>query len=173
MEACSNIFPDCMTDSLGRIIIFRAYEESHYEGVKEMYDLFEPKGLEAGLPPANDEIRRKWIDMMLSSFFNIVAIHKDFVIGHAALDTLFEKSSPEYLIFIKKEFRHCGIGTRLSEIIKKMAKNVGCKRVWVNVRMGNAIAIKVFKKVGFRFVGGIDIQREMELSIELPKRQKT
>jgi GNAT superfamily N-acetyltransferase len=172
MEACSNIFPARMTDSLGRIIIFRAYEESYYEGIKEMYDLFEPKGVEAGLPPANDEIRHKWLDMMVSSFFNIVAIHKDFVIGHAALDTLVEKCSPEYLIFIKKEFRHCGIGTRLSEIIKKVAKDVGCKRVWLNVRTGNAIAIKVFKKVGFRFVGGIDIQREMELAIERPKTKR-
>ncbi|SPD75971.1 putative GCN5-like N-acetyltransferase [uncultured Desulfobacterium sp.] len=172
MDDCSHILPSGIIDAHGRTIKFLAYEESYYQGLREMYDTFEPKGVEAGLPPANEELRHKWIDMMLSSFFNIVAIHNEIVIGHAALDILVESGSPEYLIFIKKQFRYCGIGTRLSETIRRIAKDVGCKRLWLNVRTGNAIAIKVFKKVGFRFTGGIDIQREMELIFDRGKKSR-
>ena len=86
MENCSNILPSRMKDSQGRVIGFRAYEASDFKGLKDMYDTFEPKGIESGLPPANDETRHKWIEMMVSSFFNVLAIHKDRIIGHAALD---------------------------------------------------------------------------------------
>jgi RimJ/RimL family protein N-acetyltransferase len=159
-----------MKDSKGRVIEFRAYEASDFKGLRDMYDTFEPKGIESGLPPANDETRYKWIEMMVSSFFNVLAIHNGCTIGHAALDALADQGSPEYLIFVKKEFRHCGIGTKISDTVKQVAKNIGCKKVWLNVRTGNSIAIRVFKKVGFQFVGKIDIQRDMEL--ELKNRKK-
>jgi len=61
----------------------------------------------------------------------------------------------------------------MSEIVKKMAKNFGCKKVWLNVRTGNAIAVRVFKKVGFEFTGEIDIQREMELTIKKRGKKRT
>ena len=170
MENCSNILPSQMKDSLGRVIEFRAYEASDFNGLKDMYDSFEPKGVEAGLPPANHDTRQKWIEMMVSTFFNVLAVHKGRIIGHAALDALTEQGSPEYLIFVKKEFRHCGIGTKISDTVKQVAKDIGCKKVWLNVRTGNSIAIRVFKKVGFQFVGKIDIQREMELEIKNRKK---
>ena len=135
-----------------------------------MYDNFEPKGLEAGLPPQDAKTRHEWIDQMIASFFNVLAFHKARVIGHAALDLKDLHTCPEYLIFIKKAFRHLEIGTRLSEIMKQLARDAGCKKVWLTVRTGNTIAIRVFKKVGFEFVGDIDIQREMELFIKKPKK---
>ncbi len=162
-----------MKDSLGRVIEFRAYEASDFKGLKHMYDTFEPKGIEAGLPPANDETRHKWIEMMVSSFYNILAAHKCLIIGHAALDKMVEQGSPEYLIFVKKKFRHCGIGTKISGIVKEVARDVGYKKVYLNVRTGNAIAIRMFKKVGFEFVGDIDIQREMELKINNQGKQRS
>ena len=148
MENCSNILPSQMKDSQGRVIEFRAYEASDFKGLKDMYDTFEPKGIEAGLPPANDETRHKWIEMMVSSFFNVLAIHKGSIVGHAALDALTEQGSPEYLIFVKKEFRHCGIGTKISDTAKQVAKNIGCKKVWLNVRTGNLSLSGFSKKSG-------------------------
>ena len=165
MEICGKILPVSITDYQGRKITVRAYKETDLEGLRDMYDHFDPMGAEAGLPPPNYQVRRKWIDLMVTSFFNIIALHEDAVVGHAALDTLIKGSCPELLIFVKKEYRHCGTGTILSDMIKKIAGQVGCDRLWLNVRTGNAIAIKVFKKVGFKFVGQLDIQRDMELTI--------
>ena len=101
MENCNTILPFQVKDSRGRVIEFRAYELSDLKGLMDLYNTFEPKGIEAGLPPANDETRRKWIEMMTASFFNIVAVHKGRIIGHAALDALADDGSPEYLIFVK------------------------------------------------------------------------
>jgi len=171
MENSGHILPCNIKDSRGRLIILRAFEPVNLMGLMDMYDRFEPKGLEAGLPPANDETRHKWLGLMVSSFSNILATHKGIVIGHAALDRLDDQSCPEFLIFIQKEFRHCGIGTKISGLIKKIAKNAGCEKVFLNVRTGNAIAVRVFKKVGFKFIGEIDIQREMELTIKRQRRK--
>ncbi len=165
MGNSNHIIPMQMKDTRGRIIKIRVYADLDYKGLKAMYDSFDPMGIEAGLPPPNDNTRDKWLNQMVSSFYNIIATHRGRIIGHAALDRLVDKGSPEFLIFVNKDYRHCGIGTKMSQIIKQTAKNAGYKKVWLNVRTGNAIAIRVFKKVGFEFVGEIDIQREMELKI--------
>jgi ribosomal protein S18 acetylase RimI-like enzyme len=57
--------------------------------------------------------------------------------------------------------------------MKEVARDSGCRKVWLNVRTGNSIAIRVFKKVGFEFVGEIDIQREMELIIKKARKRRT
>ena len=160
------LLPSQMRDGQGRLIKIRFYEDSDYKDLKAMYDSFEPKGLEAGLPPIDKKIRHEWVDKMISSLFNVLALHRGRVIGHAALELSDVNACPEFLIFIKQGFCYCGIGTRLSEIMKGVARDTGSKKVWLTVRTGNAIAVKVFKKVGFDFVGGIDIQREMELIIK-------
>jgi len=159
-----------MRDSKGRLIKIRPYEKSDYKALKAMYDGFDPKGLEAGLPPIDKQIRHEWVDKMVSSLFNVLALYRGRVIGHATLDIEEVNACPEFLIFIKQGFRYCGIGTRLLEIMKNVARDIGCKKVWLTVRTGNAIAVKVFKKVGFDFVGSIDIQREMEFVIRQTRK---
>ncbi len=173
MKKSSKALPSQMKDVRDRFIEIRAYVNSDHKDLKEMYDGFEHKGLEAGLPPPNKNTRHEWIDQMVASFFNVLALHRARVIGHAALDISDVHDCPEYLIFIKDGFRHCGIGTKLSKIMKEVARDSGCRKVWLNVRTGNSIAIRVFKKVGFEFVGEIDIQREMELIIKKARKRRT
>jgi ribosomal protein S18 acetylase RimI-like enzyme len=135
-----------------------------------MYEDFEPKGLEAGLPPPDDNTRKKWIGQMVGCLFNVVALYRGSVVGHAALDIADVHTCPEYSIFIKQGFRDCGIGTRLSEIMKEVARDAGCRKIWLTVRTGNTCAIHVFKKVKFEFRGEMGVEREMELIIKKGKR---
>ncbi len=153
-------------DKKGRVILIRPYAKSDYQALSEMYEKFEPKGLEAGLPPQDTKVRRQWLDSVINTFFNIVAVHRGQIIGHAALDLKTNNICPEYLIFISKPYRYAGIGTRLCEAVKEIAGDKGCRKLWLTVRTGNTIAIRLFKKVGFKFVGDMDIQREMELPLE-------
>ena len=166
MEFTGDILPARMRDLKGRLIKIRMFEERDYPGLRKMYDGFDPKGLEAGLPPPDEKIRLKWLDGMVSDLLNVLAFYGRSVMGHASLDLPGIHDHPEFSIFITKGFRYCGIGTRLSEIMIDLARDAGCKKVWLTVRTGNAIAVKVFKKVGFQFIGSIDIQREMELVIK-------
>lgn len=78
--------PFQMRDKRRRVIAIRAYTDSDYMDLKEMYDSFEPKGLEAGLPPPDDITQHKWIDQIVLSLFNVLAFHGSRVVGHAGLD---------------------------------------------------------------------------------------
>jgi RimJ/RimL family protein N-acetyltransferase len=160
--------PVQIKDKRGRPIQVRAYEATDFEALHKMYDTFEPKGLECGLPPPDHQVRLRWLNYVVSELFNVLAIYKDRVIGHSALDLLGSPFCPEYLIFIQKGFRNLGIGTALSTIIKKAAEEAGCEKVVLTVRTANRRAIKVFEKVGFAFCGGIDTYRDMELELKRP-----
>lgn len=163
MRQKSMALPFQMRDKRRRVIAIRAYADSDYMDLKEMYDNFEPKGLEAGLPPPDDITRHKWIDQIVLSLFNVLALHGGRVVGHAGLDISDLSGCPEYLVFMKQGFRNCGIGTRLSETMREVAKGAGCKKIWLTVRTGNTCAIRVFKKIRFKFRDEIGVEREMEL----------
>jgi RimJ/RimL family protein N-acetyltransferase len=164
--------PTQTRDRQGRLIHVRVYEDRDFEGLREMYDTFEPKGLESGLPPPDDIVRLKWLNYVTSDLFNVLAIHKGQPIGHIALDLSCTPSCPEYMIFIRKGFRNCGIGTTLSVVMKAVAEESGCEKVVVTVRAANTRAIRVFKKVGFVFSGGIERDRDMELHLRPRKTSR-
>ena len=162
--------PTQIRDKQGRLYQVRAYEASDFEDLKEMYDAFEPKGAECGLPPPNDRVRLKWLHHVVTDLFSVLAVHKHRVVGHCALDLSCSPSCPEYLIFIRQGFRDRGIGTALSGVMKQLAKEAGCEKVILTVRTANTRAIKVFEKTGFVFCGKIEAERDMELHM---KRRKT
>jgi RimJ/RimL family protein N-acetyltransferase len=166
--------PVQIKDTSGRPIKIRAYKASDFEALREMYDSFDPKGLECGLPPSNDQVRLKWLNYVVSELFNVMAIHQGHVIGHSGLDLRCSPLCPEFFIFIQEGFRNLGIGTALSGVMKKVAEEAGCEKVVLTVRTANRRAIKVFEKVGFGFCSGIDACRDMELQVKsaMPRGKK-
>ncbi len=158
--------PVHIEDKRRRRMEIRAYEAADFEALQAMYDTFEPKGLECGLPPPNDQVRLRWLRYVVSELFNVLALHKGVVIGHCALDLTGGSSCPEYLIFIQKGFRNVGVGTALLTVIKKIAEEAGCEKIVLTVRTANRRAIKVFEKVGFAFCSGIEPCRDMELEVK-------
>ncbi|MBW1744305.1 MAG: GNAT family N-acetyltransferase [Deltaproteobacteria bacterium] len=165
-ELAFRSLPTQIRDKRGRLYQVRAYEAGDFEDLKEMYDSFEPKGMECGLPPPDDQVRLKWLGYVTSELFNVLATHKNKVVGHCALDLSCSPRCPEYLIFIRKGFRDRGIGTALSEVMKELADEAGCEKVVLTVRTANRRAIKVFERGGFVFCGGIEAERDMELPLK-------
>jgi GNAT superfamily N-acetyltransferase len=158
--------PVHIEDKRRRRMEIRAYEAVDFEALQAMYDTFEPKGLECGLPPPNDQVRLRWLRYVVSELFNVLALHKGVVVGHCALDLTCGSLCPEYLIFIQKGFRNIGIGTALLSVIKKVAEEAGCEKIVLTVRTANRRAIKVFEKAGFAFCNGIEPCRDMELKVK-------
>ncbi|MDY6950538.1 MAG: GNAT family N-acetyltransferase [Thermodesulfobacteriota bacterium] len=158
-----------MKDKGGRSVHVRAYEASDFEALRKMYDDYDPKGLECGLPPPDDQVRLRWLNHMVSELFNVLALYRGRVIGHAALAFSDSCLCPEYLVFIQKGFRDSGIGTVLSQTMKKVAEEAGCEKILLTVRTANRRAIRVFERVGFGFLDGIQPCRDMALELG-PKR---
>lgn len=152
-------------DKLGVAITIRAYRAEDYQRLLDMYDKFEPKGIAMGLPHSDKKLRNNWINCIVKSFFNTIAIYQNKIIGHSAIDMFRNKSSPEYMIFLDQDFRNRGIGTSQTIIIKKICKEFGCKQIWVSVTCHSMLGIKVFKKLGFKFTGTIGPEREMVLKL--------
>jgi RimJ/RimL family protein N-acetyltransferase len=159
-------------DKRGRFIQIRAYDRLDFDALREMYDSFEPKGLECGLPPPDEKVRLSWVSYMVSELFNVLAVYRRRVVGHAALALCKIPLCPEYLVFVRKGFRDSGIGTALSEVMKSVAQEAKCQKVMLTVRTANTRAVKVFKKVGFEFCDSIDACRDMELRLKPSRGRK-
>jgi RimJ/RimL family protein N-acetyltransferase len=137
-----------------------------------MYDSFEPKGLECGLPPPDKEVRAQWVNYMVDELCNVLAVYGRRVVGHAGLALSRVPLCPEYVVFVRKEYRNVGIGTALSEAMKSSAQDAQCEKIMLTVRTANIKAIRVFKKVGFKFCGSIDTCRDMELRLKSSRTRK-
>ncbi len=139
-------------DKLGRTVFLRPYEEGDFKGLSEMYDEFEPKGIAMGLPPEQEENRRKWLRGIVGEWFNVVAVLENRIVGHTALDRPGAGNTREFMIFVHQDYQNKGIGQALTFSMLDAAKVMNCQRVWVVVENLNRIAIAVFKKVGFTFI---------------------
>lgn len=166
------ILPYVMRDRLGLDVEMREYRIEDHPAIRTMYDDFEPKGLAMGLPPPDDGVRKRWVDDVVTAFYNFIALREQKIIGHAAIDVVRTKASLEYLIFLHQDFRGRGIGTEFSLTVKKICKKLGCRQVWVTVSSANTRAINMFKTVGFKFRGPIGVEREMELDLTRKARKK-
>lgn len=158
--------PTHMTDKQGRRIIVQAFRPEDFEALKNMYDSFEPKGTECGLPPHDPGMRRAWLGEVTRELFNILAWNRGRVIGHCAIDLAHKDACAEYMIFLRQGFRDCSIGTFLCEVMKGIAGKAGCKKIVVTVRTANTRAVRVFQNVGFTFCGDIAPERDMQLLIK-------
>jgi RimJ/RimL family protein N-acetyltransferase len=159
------IFPRrSIKDKLGRTILLRPFEEGDLTGLSRMYDEFEPKGKTMGLPPAQEGNRHKWIIGIVEEWFNVVALLENRIVGHAALDRPVSGNSREFMIFVHQDYQNKGIGQALTFSMLDAAKMMDCERVWVVVENLNRIAVTVFKKAGFCFAGGPDVERLMVAS---------
>lgn len=150
-----------ITDKLGRTVFLRTFEEGDFKALSEMYDEFEPKEAAMGLPPAQVLNRHSWITGIVEEWFNIVAISEDRIVGHAALDQPVSGKSREFMIFVHQNYQNRGIGQAMTVSMLDAARVMDCERVWVVVQNLNRIAITVFKKAGFCFASGPDVERLM------------
>jgi len=150
-----------INDKLGRAIFLRPFQEGDFKALSKMYDEFEPKEGAMGLPPAQELNRHRWITGIVDEWFNIVALSEDRIVGHAALDQPVSGKAREFMIFVHQSYQNRGIGQALTVSMLDAARVMDCERVWVVVQNLNRIAITVFKKAGFCFASGPDVERLM------------
>lgn len=63
-----------------------------------------------------------------------------------------DDETPSLAISLYKEYRGCGIGTRLMESMLRLLKKRGYKKVSLSVQKAN-YAVKLYEKTGFKIVG--------------------
>lgn len=157
--------PTAIIDKEGRRIMLREAHIDNQDQLLEMYESFEPKEVAMGLPSRRSEHREDWVNRLLAHDFNLLAVHDGCVIGHAALMEIDPRRLCEYIIFVHQDYQNKGIGTGMTKTVKECAIKLGFKSLWLTVNQLNVKAVKVFRKVGFKFLGTKYIEEEMRLDL--------
>ena len=136
----------------GHFIAIAPYEEKYFQLLTHMYDSYCPLGSVQGLPPFDRDTRHEWVQNLVSSGTNLVALNGDRVIGHASLFSM-PANWAEYFIFIQQDFQRQSIGTAITLYVIDWARQENLSTIWLNVERKNFIAISLYRKVGFKRLG--------------------
>lgn len=120
--------------------------------IRAMYDGFARLAISQGLPPAQKEIRDRWIDKLLEFGRNLLAWSGGNAVGHAAVIPDFDRGDGEYVIFVTETFRNRGLGTSLTQMAIEDSRSIGLKRLWLTVESFNFRAIRLYRNSGFTAV---------------------
>jgi len=148
----------------GHFITIIPYEERYFTSLIHMYDTYNPLGSVQGLPPLDKDKRHQWVQDMISSGTNLLALYGDIIIGHASLFSM-PVNWAEYFIFIHQDFQRQGIGTAITLYVIDWAKQESLSTIWLTVETKNYVAIALYRSVGFRRIGSSDGSWEMILTI--------
>ncbi len=130
-----------------------------------MYNFFSPKAVHQGLPPADEEARRVWIEGLLERGQNFLAWVDDQVVGHAGLLPDYDEGKAEFIIFVIRAHRHRGLGSALTALAIQRARELGLKLIWLTVETYNFTAIRLYQKFGFEFCESCECERKMLLRL--------
>ncbi len=96
-------------------------------------------------PDLYENLSRNWRDgFIVSTYKNIVV---GFILGVIPVST----ESRILMFAVKKEFRGNGIGTMLMNSFIERSANIGVKKISLEVRVSNKIAISLYIHFGFTF----------------------
>lgn len=140
-------------DKKGDSFEVREYGEEDYDSLIAMYEAFTPKAGFQGMPPLDGERRREWINRLLRNGHNFLAVREGRTVGHVVFIPESGLADGEYLIFVSQMDRNRGLGSRLTSRAVQKASALGLSKIWLTVGTYNFIAIRLYRKFGFQFVG--------------------
>ncbi len=149
----------------GHVITINPYDERYFTSLVYMYDTYDPLGSVQGLPPVDKDKRQQWVQDMISSGTNLLALHKDNVVGHASLFSM-PANWAEYFIFVHQDFQRQGIGTATTLYVIDWARQGDLSTIWLTVDRNNYVAISLWRSVGFKRIGSSGSEWEMILTLE-------
>lgn len=140
-------------------------QDGDFSCLMGMYESFYPRPASQGLPPEDPDTCCNWVKGLIEIGQNVLARRGQEVIGHVALIPDLNGGSGEYVIFVHQKYRNQGIGTTLTRFILEKARQLGFKSVWLTVANSNFVAIKLYRKIGFRFCEMDACERTMVIEV--------
>lgn len=167
----------------GRSVTFDILKELNLPELVQVYNSIIEEGLyfirNEGLPDV--ETAQEWYQERVKAgmVYIVVRVNNEFI-GGASIEPREGKASHVgyFGIYLKKEFRNLGIGTRLIRKIVEVARQKNLEIIQLYVFASNKQAIHTYKKFGFQEVGrikkGIKLQNgkytdEITMTLHLKK----
>jgi RimJ/RimL family protein N-acetyltransferase len=109
----------------------------------------------------------RWLRQILASGTHLAVERGGHLVGHAMLLPMDAPGVQEYAIFLAREVRGQGVGTRVGQLAVEVARASGVKRLWLSVEPNNRAAVRSYEKAGFRFVPATIYSPEVEMELPL------
>lgn len=144
----------------GRVITFRDLEETDLLELVSVYNRIIKEETfflrNEGLSSVDDA--REWFNKHVKAGLTYIAVKVDGeLVGGATIEPKEGKAShvAYFGIFLKRELRNLGIGTRLTRKIIQLARQKRFEMIQLYVFASNKQAIHIYKKLGFEEAGRI------------------
>jgi len=101
--------------------------------------------------------REPWSFRMLASSFDTESFHGVLaedggeIIGYGGI-TVAADTADIANVAVTEPYRHSGVGTAIITALLSVASSLGAKKVFLEVRVSNAIAMRLYLKSGFKGV---------------------
>jgi GNAT superfamily N-acetyltransferase len=134
----------------------------------DMYLAFQPRNSFQGLPPIKDAVCVNWVQEMLGTGINVIALRdRASIVGHTALFPI-NRQKCEMLVVVCPGSQNVGIGTELVRTCIDLAYELGYRRIWLPVDATNARARHVYKKCGFEYASN-KLGHELDMSCDVAR----
>lgn len=161
--------PEAFIDERRNPFIVEILGPKRHDEMVQMYLSYEPRNSFNGLPPLNDNVCRKWVQQMIQTGVNLVAISYDYgMVGHASL-LFIDDTTCELFIVVAHQHQQVGIGTELTRCAIRLAYELGTTKLWLAVEAGNKVAQHVYRKCGFNYIHCGQGEREMAMDLSIHK----
>lgn len=161
--------PRCprFTDGDGYPMLVRPYEARDFDPLKQMYASLDGHSRTMGLPPSTEPKLEAWLEGLVDSGWNLLALDGDRVAGHVAVVPA-ASADPEFVIFVHQDYQSRGVGTELVSQMIAHADERAHSELTLEVSTGNRQAISVYQNVGFDVVERQLMDLSMALDLQDP-----
>jgi len=162
--------PQAFINKKGEPILIAALDDKRCEKLIEMYLAYQPRNSFQGLPPIKDDVCKRWVQSMINTGINLVALSfGEGVVGHAALFPI-DNNVCEFLVVVSPPLQNTGIGTELTRCAIQLACEIGFETIRLSVEARNVRARRVYRKCGFEYVSR-SASGELDMALDL-RRQR-
>ena len=143
----------------GSKVLISRYRVEDFEKLVEMYASLSRETLKWGAPPYDREVLQQWTQDLKNKLI-LVAHFEKRIIGHCMANISQRprsKGTAQFVIYVHQDFQNKGLGTVMTSMAVRLARERGLHRIGLRVVAENKKAIRVYEKVGFRIEG---IERE-------------
>lgn len=146
--------PRCprFVDDAGTPLVVRPVRADDRAALLAMYDDVEGDSRTMGIPPIDREVRVDWLDSLLETGWNLLALDGDRVVGHVAVAPVADPE-PDLVVFVRRSFRGRGVGTELLQQLVAYAVAGEYEALGLDVAPDNERAQAVYESLGFEPVG--------------------
>ena len=141
----------------GRNCTIRPITKDDGDSLYAMFASMSDEALRWGMPPyTRENVNRRVTN--LKNWIAVVAEYEDRIIGHSGI---YKSSHPRRKgvsnsgIYIVQDFHNVGLGSAMMEVLVDEAERQCIHKINLEVVAENAIAIKLYEKLGFQIEGRI------------------